>query len=127
MRRRWLAAVVLGAACAGNRNPAGSPSPLRGYDIVIRGRDSLSQAMLGAFTRAGYTVRDDVRGGGHSAAALVWWKYVDQDGRGTLEAQVADTRRGNVLAVATIPSDTLAGDLAGRAQLLVKALLNPSP
>jgi len=83
--------------------------------------------MLGAFTRAGYTVRDDVRGGGHSAAALVWWKYVDQDGRGTLEAQVADTRRGNVLAVATIPSDTLAGDLAGRAQLLVKALLNPSP
>ena len=126
MNRAWPVVVLL-AACAGNMTPAGPPSPLRGYDIVIRGRDSLSQALHGAFLRAGYTVRDDVRGGGHAAAALVWWKYVDLDGRGTLEAQVADTRRGNVLAVATLPVDTLAGDLPARADLIVRALLSPSP
>lgn len=127
MSGRWAVVIGLAFACAGNPNPAGPSSPLRGYDIVIRGRDSLSQALEGAFARAGYTVRDDVRGGGRSAAALVWWKYVDQEGRGTLEAQVADTRRGYVLAVATIPADTLPGDWPGRADLLVKALLSPSP
>jgi hypothetical protein len=94
---------------------------------VIRGRDSLSRALQGAFARAGYTVRDDVRGGGHLAAALVWWTYVDQEGRKALEAQVADTRRGYVLAVATIPADTLLGHWSARADLLVKALLSPSP
>ena len=114
-------------ACARNPNPAGPPSPLRGYDIVIRGRDSLSRALQGALARAGFTVRDDVRGGGPIAAALVWWRYVDQEGRGTLEAQVADTRRGHILAVATIPADTLPGDWPARADLLVKALLSPSP
>jgi hypothetical protein len=118
---------MVALACAGNRTQPDTPSPLRGYDIVIRGRDSLSQALQGAFARAGFTVRDDVRGGGHSAAAVVWWKYVDQDGRGTLEAQVADTRRGRVLAVATFPADTLAGDLLARAALLVRALLTPNP
>lgn len=119
--------VMVIAACAGNPSPAGPPSALRGYDIVIRGQDSLSRALFGAFARAGFAVRDDVRGGGRSAAALVWWRYVDQDGRGTLEAQLADTRRGNVLAVAAIPADTLAGDLPARAELLVRTLLNPSP
>ena len=125
-RASLLAALLAVVACAGNRTESGPPSPLRGYDIVIRGRDSLSQALRGAFARAGFTVRDDVRGGGHAAGALVWWKYVDQ-GRGTLEAQVADTRRGNVLAVATVPADTLAGDIAARAELLVRTLLNPTP
>lgn len=120
-------AVALAAACAGNRSPAGPPSSLRGYDIIIRGRDSLSQALGSAFARAGYTVRSDVRGGGRSAAALVWWKYVDQDGRGTLEAQVVDTRRGQVLAVAVLPADTLAADLPRRADLIVRTLLSPSP
>ena len=127
MSRPWALAFALAFACAKNPNPAGPPSPLRGYDIVIRGRDSLSQALQGAFARAGYTVRGDVRGGGHMAAALVWWKYVDQEGRGTLEAQVADTRLGHVLVVATIPADTLPGDWSARADLLVKALLSPSP
>ena len=127
MSRRWALAFGLAFACAKNPSPAGPPSPLRGYDIVIRGRDSLSQALQGAFAHAGYTVRDDVRGGGRMAAAVVWWKYVDQEGRGTLEAQVADTRRGQVLAVATIPADTLPGDWPARAGLLVKALLSPSP
>ena len=127
MIKAWIAAFLVIAACAGNRSPATPPSVLRGYDIVIRGRDSLSRALFGAFARAGFAVRDDVRGGGRSAVALVWWKYVDQDGRETLEAQVADTRRGQVLAVATIPADTLAGDLLARAELLVRALLSPTP
>ncbi|HKV71990.1 MAG TPA: hypothetical protein VJN62_12125 [Gemmatimonadales bacterium] len=125
-RTSLLAALLAVAACAGNRGESGPPSPLRGYDIVIRGRDSLSLALRGAFARAGFTVRDDVRGGGGAAGALVWWRYVDQ-GRGTLEAQVADTRRGQVLAVATIPADTLAGDISASAELLVRALLNPTP
>jgi len=126
VRRVWAAALVLTAACAGNR-AAEVGSPLHGYDIVIRGRDSLSQALWGAFAEAGFTVRNDVRGGGRSAAALVWWRFVDSDGRGTVEAQLADTRRGSVLAVGTIPADTLAGDFKARADLLLRALLTQSP
>lgn len=121
-----MALALAAAACAGNRKPA-LPSPLHGYDIVIRGRDSLSRALSGAFSRAGFTVRDDVRGGGRAAAALVWWRFVDQEGRGNVEAQLADTRRGAILAVATIPADTLAGDLDARADLLMRALLVRSP
>ena len=119
--------LLLGVACARNPGPSALPSPLRGYDIVITGQDSLSRALSHAFSRAGFTVRDDVRGGGRSAAALVFWRFVDPDGRGALQAELADTRRGTLLASATIPSDTLPTDLPGRADLLVRALLSPSP
>jgi len=124
-RTSFLLLAVL--ACGGNPAPAGAPAPLRDYDIVIRGRDSLSLALFGAFARAGFTVRDDVRGGGRKAAALVFWPFVDQNGRRALEAQLADTRRGTLLATAVIPRDTLVADPAARAELLVQALLNPSP
>lgn len=134
MTRGWPAiAALVGAAaagvgaCGGNPAPAGSPGPLRGYEIIVRGRDSLSQALSRAFARAGFTVRDDVRGGGRPAAALVYWHFVDPEGRDALEAQLADTRRGTVLATAVIPRDTLPADLAGRADLLLHALLHPSP
>lgn len=119
--------VLGGLACAGNRAPGSGTGALRSYDIVIRGRDSLSEALVKAFADAGLSVRRDVRGGGRSAAALVVWRFVDPDGRGTLEAQLADTRRGNVLATATIPADTLLTDLPARAGLLVRGLLAQSP
>jgi hypothetical protein len=119
--------VLLGAACARNPGPKALPSPLHAYDIVIPGRDSLSRALSRSFERAGFTVRDDVRGGGRSAAALVFWRFVDAGGRGALQAELADTRRGTLLASATIPSDTLLTDLPARADLLVRALLTPSP
>ena len=119
--------ILLGIACARNPSPNATASPLRAYEIVIRGRDSLSQALSRSFSRAGFTVRDDVRGGGRSAAALVFWRFVDQDGRGGLQAELADTRRGTLLATASIPADTLLTDLAARADLLVRGLLTPSP
>jgi hypothetical protein len=104
-----------------------APARLTAYDIVIRGRDSLSLALIGAFSRAGFSVRDDVKGGGRQAAALALWRFVDEDGHRALEAQLADTRRGTVLAVTTIPGDTLLADLAARADLIVHGLLSPSP
>jgi hypothetical protein len=119
--------MFLGVACARNPGPNAPPSPLRAYDIVIPGRDSLSRAISRSFSQAGFTVRDEVRGGGRSAAALVFWRFVDADGRRGLQAELADTRRGTLLATATIPSDTLLTDLAARADLLVRALLTPSP
>ena len=119
--------ILLGIACARNPSPTATASPLRAYEIVIRGRDSLSQALSRSFSRAGFTVRDDVRGGGRSAAALVFWRFVDQDGRRGLQAELADTRRGTLLATASIPADTLLTDLAARADLLVRGLLTPSP
>lgn len=124
---RALLGVFFLAACAGHPEPAGPPNPLRGYDIVIRGRDSLSQALGQALARAGYVVRDDVRGGGGKAAALVVFRFVDAEGRANLEAQLADTRRGTVLGSATIPADTLATDLSGRADLLLRGLLTSIP
>ena len=123
----WWLLVLPVLACARNPSPDGAVSPLRGYDIVIRGRDSLSLALSRSFERAGFTVRDDVRGGGRSAAALVFWRFVDPDGRGGLEAELADTRRGTVLATVSIPADTLLKDLSARADLLVRGLLTPSP
>jgi hypothetical protein len=119
--------LLLAVACARNPSPNATASPLRAYDIVIRGGDSLSRALSRSFSRAGYTVRDDVRGGGRAAAALVFWHFVDADGRGALQAELADTRRGTVLATASIPADTLLKDLAARADLLVRGLLTPSP
>ena len=119
--------TLLGIACARNPSPTATASPLRAYEIVIRGRDSLSQALSRSFSRAGFTVRDDVRGGGRSAAALVFWRFVDQAGRRGLQAELADTRRGTLLATASIPADTLLTDLAARADLLVRGLLTPSP
>jgi hypothetical protein len=119
--------IVVAAACARNPTPNAVASPLRSYDIVIPGRDSLSRALSRSFSRAGFTVRDDVRGGGRAAAALVFWRFVDSDGRGGLQAELADTRRGTVLATASIPADTLRADFAARADLLVQGLLHPSP
>lgn len=119
--------LLLALACARNPSPNATASPLRAYDIIIPGRDSLSRALSQSFSRAGFTVRDDVRGGGRSAAALVFWRFVDAEGRGGLEAELADTRRGRVLATASIPADTLLTDLAARADLLVRGLLTPSP
>lgn len=119
--------VASGLACGGNPVPSSGPGPLQAYDIVIRGRDSLSEALVQAFEAAGLSVRRDVRGAGRPAAALVFWRYADPDGRANLEAQLADTRRGTVLATTTIPADTLVSDLPARAGLLVRGLLIPSP
>lgn len=126
-----LVGVVLAlagaTACARHGVPQGSPTPLARYEILVPGRDSLSAALAAAFSREGFTVRDDVRGGGRPAAALVLWRFVDLSGRGSLEAQLADTRRGTVLASTTIPADTLRDDLPARAMLIVRGLLAPSP
>ena len=127
---RAVFAVVLvfagGAACAGRAAPEGA-HPLQRYDILVPGRDSLSAAVAQAFSRLGFSVRQDVRGGSRATAALVIWRFVDPGGRSTLEAQLADTRRGTVLATATIPADTLPGDLPARGMLIVQGLLTPSP
>lgn len=127
---KWAAAGMVllagGAACAGHAPPEGA-GPLARYDILVPGRDSLSGAIAAVFSRMGFVVRDEVRGGGRPTAALVFWRYTDPAGRGALEAELADTRRGTVLATTTVPGDTLRGDLPARALLIVRGLVTPSP
>src|SRR5437879_11832683 len=57
-----LASGVLGVACAtgSGRRP---PASLRGYDILITNKDSLSDGLALALRRRGFTVRRNIRGG----------------------------------------------------------------
>lgn len=121
MTRWWWWAVGLGAgaACAGHAVRV--PDNVRGYEIVVEGRDSLSRAFARALTDAGMKVRAAPRGGTRPAAALV--HFVFREGRESaplLYARLSDTRTGRVVAAAEQPLDSTVA-------ALVRLLLTPTP
>ena len=125
MRQVALLGLFGVTACAA-RLVLGAPAPLRRYEVLVPGQDSLSRAVAAAFQGRGFSVRDRIRGGSRPTAAYVAFRFSDPGaGKLQLMIQLADTRRGTVLAAATIPADTLAGDLPGRAALIVGSLLAP--
>ncbi len=123
--RRWVVLLApLALACGSARRV---PTSLRGYDILVTGRDTLSQALAAAFSREGLRVRRDPKGGGPAAAALVVYEFRDpgRQGRRWLYGRLFDARSSGVVAAAALPTDSL--PLAGRARArrLVAALLAP--
>lgn len=118
-------ALAAGLACAGAVGPGMSiPRPLRGFDVLVLGQDSLDRAVSAAFSRRGFTVRHAFRGGTHRTAAFA------RGGprglgvvRGGLEAWLVDTRKGTELAAVSIPADSLPSGAGPRGELIVKLLM----
>jgi len=123
--RRALLVALTGLACgAAGRVPA----TVRGYEILIPGRDTLSRALAGAFARAGLDVRRTPRGGARAVAALVVYEFraPGRGGRAWLYGRLFDARSGRVVAAAALPGDSLPRAARERARQLVTALLQPA-
>ena len=69
MRAVLLCAVLLG--CATHR----IPEPLRGYEVLVEGRDEQSVELARALRASGFRVRDHVRGGGRPTLALIYFTF----------------------------------------------------
>jgi len=113
--------VVLGPVACGTGSTV---SPLRGYRILVPGHDALSEALLKSLITRGFTVRRRVQGGGPPTAGLVVFTFKDLSGVPTtrLEARLADTRTGAVVAAVTIVLDSLSPGVDGRARGLADSL-----
>jgi hypothetical protein len=135
--RRFPTAVlmVLAAAaetaCGAGRagRGVGGAGPLRGYVLVVPGREAFDTALGAVLRKRGFRVLTSVRGGGKPAAALVRFTFRNastESGR-WLHARFFDTRTGLLVAAASIPLDTLPDDPGLHARLLVAALLAAPP
>lgn len=104
-----------------------APAHLRGYEVVVPKRDTLSRALATEFERAGLRVRRDPRGGAKAPAALVHYEFREPgaDGRPWLYARLFHARSSALLAAARLPADSLPPEGQARARLLVAALLTP--
>ena len=124
-----VAAVgACGAGRAGGRGVSG-PASLRGYVLVVPGREPLDKALSGLLQQHGFRVLPAVRGGSKPAAALVHFVFRDastESGR-WLYARFFDTRSGLLVAAASVALDTLPDDPGLHARLLVAALLAAPP
>jgi hypothetical protein len=99
---------MLAAACASGG------SPLQGYRVLIESRDSLSDSLAKALSRRGFSVKRHVSGGSPPTAALVTFTFREVgDTPGVwFHARLADTRSGAIVAVVSVPLDSL-GRTAG--------------
>src|SRR3989442_3606659 len=82
LRLSALASGVLGLCCA-TGSARRSPASLRGYDILITNRDSLSDRLALALRRRGFTVRRKIRGGSAPTAAVIIFRSQDYERAGT--------------------------------------------
>ncbi|MBI1967196.1 MAG: hypothetical protein HYS40_04340 [Gemmatimonadetes bacterium] len=111
------------------------PDSLKGYQIVVSRRDTLSQAFIRTLRENGFAVRREVRGGGRPAAGLMHFTFREADAVATpwLHARLFDTRSGVVLAAVAIRLDSIGPDAQARARAVVDSLLaqmshsEPSP
>jgi hypothetical protein len=107
---------ILAAGCL--FGGGGTPSPLRGYRVLIETRDSLSDYLARALSRKGFAVRRHVRGGSPPTAALVTFTFQELGDVPTIwfNARLADTRSGAIVAAVSAPLDSLGATNAIRAQ-----------
>jgi hypothetical protein len=96
----------------------GTPSPLRGYDLLIEGKDPFSEDLVQALSHKGFTVRRRLKGGSPPTAALVTFTFRELNEPPTLwfHARLADTRSGLTVAAVSAPLDSLGATAAIRAQ-----------
>lgn len=112
VRRIAGIACLLTAGCffgGGRTTP-----PLRGYRVLIETRDSLSDFLAHALSRKGFKVRRHVSGGSPPTAALVTFTFREPGDPPEiwLNARLADTRTGALVAAVSAPLDSL-GPTAG--------------
>ena len=118
-----LASGLLGLCCTtgSGRRP---PASLRGYDILITNKDSLSDRLAVALRRRGFTVRRKIRGGSAPTAAVIIFSSRDDTPPEThwLHLRLADTRNGVIVAAVSVPEDSLGPAPDSRAQALADSL-----
>jgi len=121
MRLVVLCTVVL--ACAASR----IPDTLRGYEILVEGRDEQSAELARAMRDYGFRVRRNVRGGSGPTAALIYFTFRDPaPGEPTwLHVRLADARSGVIVKAGTILLDSLTATPRARAAAAVQALVAP--
>src|SRR2546425_365614 len=99
MRALRLSALASGvlALCCATGSARRSPASLRGYDILITNRDSLSDRLALALRRRGFTVRRKIRGGSAPTAAVIIFTSKDDEPPGThwLHLRLAGHGNGN--------------------------------
>ena len=129
MKRYW---VVLGIVVSGNGLAVGcapatryeEPSALRGYEILITRRDSLGRELAEGLKRRGFTVRQQVRGGGRPTAYLFTFTFRETEPPAItwLHVRLADTRTGAIVATVSAPLDSLGPAAADQARAIVDSL-----
>lgn len=119
MKLRALGGLLVLACATATRYHM--PETVRGYAVLVAGRDSLSRQLARAFRHRGLTVLDRVRGGGGPTAAVLHFTFRDVSGTAgsSLHVQLADTRTGIVVATVVLALDSLP-----RAGLSVEAILD---
>lgn len=123
---RWSAAVapcLLAAACV--LGPGVTPSPLKGYRVLIETHDSLSDHLARALSRKGFAVRRQVQGGSLPTAALVTFTFRELGPPPTVwfHARLADTRSGEIVAAVSTPLDSLGVRAANQAKILADSFV----
>ena len=121
VRAVLLCAVLV--ACATHR----IPEPLRGYEVLVEGRDEQSVELARALRASGFRVRDHVKGGGRPTLALIYFTFSDPGPEQPtwFHLRLADTRSGVVVGAGTILLDSSAATPRSRAKAAVQALVNP--
>lgn len=120
---RGAAAVVLLAAIACAGHAVRVPDDVRGYEIVVPGRDSLSRAFARALAGEGFRVRREVRGGNRPAAVLLHFVFrEDRDAPPVLYGRLSDTRTGRVVAAGEVALDGTRGAALDSVPTLVRTL-----
>lgn len=124
MRRGLGGVCVAAGVLAACGRGSGGPSPLRGYRILITGHDSVSEYLAKALATRGFVVRRQVRGASPPTAALVLFTFRELNGspETLLEARLADTRSGTVVAAVSLALDSAEHGAARRAEGLADSL-----
>jgi hypothetical protein len=119
---RLVLVCVLVAACASAR----IPSTLRGYDILVEGRDEQSGEFAQALRAYGFRVRRNIKGGSRPTAALISYLFPPVPGEPVwLYVRLADTRTGVIVGAGMVQLDSLTGTAKARAAAAVQALVAP--
>ena len=123
MSARLAILVLLAVACATSR----VPQQLRGYDVVVEGKDEQSVELARAMREYGYRVRQRVRGGSRPAAAVIHIIFADP-GPGEpswLYVRLADTRTGAIIGAGAVQLDSTVQSARARATAAVQAITPP--
>jgi hypothetical protein len=115
--------VAFCLSCAGHR----IPEPLRGYEVLVEGRDEQSVELARALRSSGFRVRDRVRGGGRPILAVIYFTFSDPGpGQPTwFHVRLADTRSGVIVGAGTVLLDSSVVTPRARAKAAVQALSHP--
>jgi len=111
---------LLAAGCATSR----VPQQLRGYDVVVEGKDEQSLELARAMREYGYRVRQRLRGGSRPTAALIYFTYAEPGPSQPpwLFVRLADTRTGLIVGSGAVALDSLASTPRARAKAAAQAI-----